>query len=193
MRRASGLFSILLAAVAVLVSACTGSNAVDQTQNGTFKFTSGTELGKLYPKGDRKKAGDFTAPLLAGGKINLAGTKGKIVVLNYWASWCTPCRTETPQFDLLYRKIKAQGVDFLGINTKDEKGDAESFVKQNQISFPIVYDEQGETAVRLGNIPQTALPFTVLLDKQGKVAAVYKIALSAKDLQRAIDKLQTGQ
>jgi peroxiredoxin len=180
----------LLAAVAVLASACTGSNAVDQTQNGTFKFTSGTALGKLYPQADRKKAGDFTAPLLSGGKINLAGSKGRIVVLNYWASWCTPCRTETPQFDLLYRRIKAQGVDFLGINTKDEKGDAESFVKQNQISFPIVYDEQGETAVRIGDIPQTALPFTVVLDKAGKVAAVYKIALSAKDLQRAITQLQ---
>ncbi len=181
---------VLLAAVAVLVSACTGSNAVDQTQNGTFKFTSGTELGKLYPVKDRKPAGDFTAALLSGGKVSLASTKGKVVVLNYWASWCTPCRTEAPQFDLLYRKVKTQGVDFLGINTKDEKGDALSFVKQNDISFPNVFDEQGETAIRLGDIPQTALPFTVLLDKQGRVAAVYKIALSAKDLQRAISKLQ---
>ena len=119
-----------------------------------------------------------------------ATTKGKIVVVNYWASWCTPCRTETPQFDLLYRKIKTQGVDFLGIDTKDEKGDALSFVKQNDISFPIVFDEQGETAIRMGDIPQTALPFTVLLDRQGRVAAVYLIAQTAKDLQRAITKLQ---
>ncbi|HEU5267475.1 MAG TPA: TlpA disulfide reductase family protein [Jatrophihabitans sp.] len=181
---------VLLAAAAILLSACTGSNAVDQNPNGTFKFTSGTALGTLYPQADRKKAGDFTAPLLDGGKTSLATTKGKIVVLNYWASWCTPCRTETPQFDLLYRKIKNQGVEFLGIDTKDEKSDAEAFVKQNDISFPTVYDEQGETAIRLGNIPQTALPFTVLIDKQGKVAAVYKIALSAKDLQRAIVALQ---
>jgi peroxiredoxin len=181
----------LLAAVAVLVAACTGSNAVDQTSNGTFKFNRGTALGALYPVKDRKPAGNFSAVLLSGdGKVDLASTKGKIVVINYWASWCTPCRTETPQFDLLYRKIKTQGVDFLGIDTKDEKGDARSFVKQNDITFPIVFDEQGETAIRLGNIPQTALPFTVLLDKQGRVAAVYQIALSAKDLQRAITKLQ---
>ena len=179
-----------LAALSVLVSACTGSNAVDQTQNGTFKFGKGAEPGELYAVKDRKPAGDFTAALLTGGKMNLAATKGKIVVVNYWASWCTPCRTETPQFDLLYRKIKTQGVDFLGIDTKDEKGDALSFVKQNDISFPIVFDEQGETAIRMGDIPQTALPFTVLLDRQGRVAAVYLIAQTAKDLQRAITKLQ---
>jgi peroxiredoxin len=182
---------VLLAALAVLVSACTGSNAVDQNSNGTFKFNKGTALGELYPVKDRKPAGNFSAALLSGdGKVSLATAKGKIVVVNYWASWCTPCRTETPQFDLLYRKLKTQGVEFLGIDTKDEKGDARSFVKQNDISFPIVFDEQGETAIRLGNIPQTALPFTVLIDKQGRVAAVYQIALSAKDLQRAITKLQ---
>src|SRR6478609_7637090 len=120
---------VALAALSVLVSACTGSNAVDQTANGTFKFNKGTALGDLYAVKDRKPAGNFAADLLGGdGKVDLASTKGKIVVINYWASWCTPCRTETPQFDLLYRRIKAQGVDFLGINTKDEKGDAESFV-----------------------------------------------------------------
>ena len=144
---------------------------------------------RSIPHADRKKAGSFTGELLDGGKTSLAAAKGKIVVVNFWAAWCAPCRTETPQFDLLYRKIKSKGVDFIGIDTKDVKGNARAFVKENDISYPIVYDEQGETALRLGNIPQAALPFTVLIDKQGKVAGVYVIRLSTIDLQRSLDTL----
>src|SRR3954471_19633539 len=177
--------SALLAAALVL-SACTGSDAVDQTGGGTFKFGGATRLGDLYPQSHRKAAADFDGKLLDGGTFKLASTRGKVVVLNFWASWCGPCKTETPQFDLLYRQIKAKGVDFVGIDTKDVKSNAKSFIKNNDISYPIVFDEPGETALRLGNLPATALPFTVLLDQQGKVAAVYVIRLSAKDLQTAI-------
>src|SRR5581483_6057087 len=125
--------------------------------------------------------------------FDLASTRGKIVVLNFWASWCGPCKTETPQFDLLYRQIKSRGVDFVGIDTKDARGAARTFVQQNDISFPIVYDEPGKTTLQLGNLPAVSLPFTVLIDQQGKVAAVYVERLSARDLQNSIDKLLAGQ
>jgi peroxiredoxin len=186
---------LLLALVAALLaaSACTGKDAVDQSGNGTFKFSSGTALGQLYPKGDRKPAHDFTGTLLDGGTLKLSTLREKVVVLNFWAAWCGPCKTETPQFDLLYRKIKSKGVDFVGIDTKDIKGNAKAFVQANDISFPIVFDEPGETALRLGNLPATALPFTVLIDQAGKVAAVYVVRLSVKDLQRAVDKLLAEQ
>lgn len=181
---------VLLCAAALALSACSGSNAVDQgAGGGTFKFTSGSALGTLYPRADRKKAGAFSGTLLDGAKADVAAHTGKIVVLNFWASWCGPCKTELPQFDLLSKELKARGVDFVGVNTKDDRGNAQSFVQTNAISFPNIYDEQGETALRLGSIPQASLPFTVLLDKQGKVAAVYVIRLSPTDLRRALDKL----
>jgi peroxiredoxin len=187
-RRSFALFTAVLALTALC--ACTGSNAVNQSSGGdNFTFTSGTALGKLYPQAGRRQPHDFTADSLSGGKYHLAATKGKVVVLNYWATWCTPCKTETPQFDLLYRKIHSRGVDFVGIDTKDSRGSAQSFVKDNDISYPMVYDEQGATAIKLGNIPSASLPFTVLLDKQGKVAAVYVIRLSDQDLQKALDTL----
>lgn len=178
----------LLAAVLTL-SACTGKDAVDQNGDQLFQFHSGTPLGQLYPVADRKKAGDFTGNLLTGGTMSLAQTAGKVVVLNFWAAWCAPCKTETPQFDLVYRQIKSRGVDFIGIDTKDVKSNAQSFVADFDISYPIIYDEQGETALRLGDLPQAALPFTVLIDKLGRVAAVYIERLSAKDLTTALDKL----
>src|SRR3954468_1915972 len=161
--------SALLAA-ALLLTACTGSDAVDQTGGGTFKFGGATGLGDLYPQNQRKPAADFEGKLLDGAKFKLASTRGKVVVLNYWASWCGPCKTETPQFDLLYRKIKSRGVDFVGIDTKDAKESARNVVRNTDITYPIVYDEPGETAIRLGNLPTVNLLFTVLLDKHSKVA-----------------------
>ena len=185
MKRA--LLSLL--AAALLLSACTGSDAVDQNAAGNFEFSGGTPLGKLIPAGERKPAADFDGTLIDGGKFALKSTAGRPVVLNFWASWCPPCRTELPQFDLLYRKVKSRGATFVGIDTKDDKGKGRNFLKSNDISFPSVYDEPGETAVRLGKIPAAALPFTVLLDRRGKVAAVYLVRLSYKDLETPLDRL----
>src|SRR4051812_26108519 len=133
-----------LFAAAALLSACTGSDAVDQNGNGNFKFLGGTQMGKLIPAGQRKAAADFDGKLLDGGSFSLKSAHGRPVVLNFWASWCTPCRIELPQFDLLYRKLKPRGATFVGVDTKDDKGKGRAFVKDNDITFPSIYDEPGE-------------------------------------------------
>jgi peroxiredoxin len=172
-----------------LLSACTGKDAVNQTAGGQFRFVSGTSLGKTYPEASRKTAGDFTGNLLDGGTMKLSQDAGKVVVINFWATWCGPCTTETPQFDAVYRQTKAKGVDFIGIDTKDIRNKAQAFVKDNEITYPIVFDEQSRTALALGKIPALSLPFTVIVDKKQRIAAVYLLTLSAKDLQPVLDKL----
>lgn len=168
---------------------CTGKDAVDQS-SGSFRFVSGTAKGKLIAIDKRKKAGTFDGEGLNGGTVNLAQNAGKIVVVNFWATWCGPCTTETPQFDAVYRANKAKGVQFIGVDTKETSRDApRAFVTDNSITYPIVWDEQGQTAVALGKIPALALPFTVLIDKQQRVAAVYLSTLSAKDLQPVLNSL----
>jgi len=182
-----------LAAVAVaalLLAGCAGKNAVDQSSGGRFRFVGGTALGKTYNVGERAKVGDFTGTLLNGGKLRLSQSAGKVVVINFWATWCGPCTVETPQFDRVYRANKSRGVAFIGIDTKETSTDAaKAFVKDNDISYPIVSDEQGETAIALGKIPSQALPFTVIIDKLQRVAAVYLHALTPKDLQPVLDTL----
>lgn len=179
----------LVASAALFLSACSGKNAVDQSSiGGGYQFKSATKLGSLVAPASRQPARNFTGDLLSGGKTSLAATKGKVVVINFWASWCGPCKVETPQFDLLYRRIAPKGVAFLGIDTKDDREHAQTFVDGYKISYPIIFDEAGETALHLGNIPAN-LPFTVLLDKQGKVAAVYFGGLTVKDLDGPINQL----
>jgi thiol-disulfide isomerase/thioredoxin len=176
-------FLALFAAVLAL-SACSSGGS-----GKTYEFRSATQLGKIIAQGERKPAGPFTGDLIGGGTTSLSAYRGKVVVLNFWASWCAPCRIESPQLDIVYRRMKAKGVDFVGVDTKDVKSNAQAFVKDFDISYPIVYDERGEIAVRLGNLPARGLPFTVLIDKTGEVAAVYVGQLTAKDLQGPLDKL----
>lgn len=177
------LLVVLFAAV-LAASACAPGGS-----SGTFQFRSATELGKLYPAADRKPAGSWSGALLHGGSTSLGANHGTALVLNFWASWCAPCRVESPQFDLLYRQMKSQDVRFYGVDTKDAKSNAEAFLDSFDISYPNIYDERGEIAIRLGNLPTSALPFTVLIDKRGRVAAVYVGRLSAKDLQPPVEKL----
>ncbi|HJQ43376.1 MAG TPA: TlpA disulfide reductase family protein [Jatrophihabitantaceae bacterium] len=189
--KSARFFAIAAVLVTALVaSACTGKDAVDQSAGGQFRFVSGTKSGKLIAVGDRKKSGSFSGDGLSGGTVALSEFAGKVVVVNFWATWCGPCQVETPQFDAMYRKNKAKDVQFVGIDTKETSRDAaRSFVKDNAISYPMIWDEPGRTAVQIGKLPALALPFTVLIDKQQRVAAVYLTKLSPKDLQPVLDKL----
>jgi thiol-disulfide isomerase/thioredoxin len=175
----------------VLLAGCTGGkNAVDQSAGGQFRYVAATKLGTVIPPSNRKKAGDVSGELLAGGTYRLNQDTGKVVVLNFLASWCGPCQIETPNYDQIYRVRKADGVQFVGLDVKDASRSAsESWVADKKISFPMVYDESAKTALQLGNVPIVGLPATVLIDKQGKVAAVYTGALAPKDITPVLDTL----
>jgi thiol-disulfide isomerase/thioredoxin len=185
----SGVLAAPLAAVLVLsglLAGCSGDNS-----SNTYTFSGATKLGALIPEHDRKTAGDVHAPLLDGNRTyRLSSDKGTVVVLNFWATWCPPCRVETPQLDNVYRAYRAKDVTIVGVDTKDfPRSKPQAFVADNQITYPIVYDEQGESIVALGSIPGS-LPFSVLIDKQGRVAAVYLGAITPKDLTPPLNQLR---
>jgi peroxiredoxin len=92
-----------------------------------------------------------------------------------------------PQYELLSEQERA--VAFVGVNTEDSEGHARAFVKDFQIDFPIVFDEPGEVAIRLGNLPVAGLPFTVLVDKAGRIAAVYEGRQTVADLEASLHML----
>ena len=190
-RARSGVAVAVVAGLAILgLTACTGgSNAVSQ-DGGSFRFVSGNVKGTLIAPAKRDALRNVHGEYLDGKPFALAQDLGKVTVVNFWATWCGPCTTETPQFDSVYRSYKSRGVTFVGIDTKESSKDAPiSFVKDNDISYPIVFDEPGKVAAQMGNIPLQGLPATVLVDKLGKVAAVYVGKVAPADLEPALNKL----
>lgn len=173
------------------LSACSGGkNAVDQSAGNQFRYVQANKKGSVIEAAQRKQAGPVTGTLLAGGDYRLSDDRGRVVVLNYFASWCPPCQTETPQFDSIYRERKSAGVQFVGMDVKDpSKSAAQSWIKDKGITFPVVYDEAARSAIQLGDVPMAALPSTVVIDKQGRVAAVYVGSVLPKDLTPALDEL----
>ena len=190
----AGLCAAATVGSAVLAGCAVGSDAVDQQAGGQFRYVAATSKGTIIPVAQRKPAGAVSGPLLSGGTYTLAGDKGKVVVVNFWGSWCGPCQVETPQFDQLYRQVKPEGVQFVGMDVKETSQDApKAFVRDNSISYPIVYDPNAKTALELGHIPQTGLPVTVVVDKQQRVAAVYLGQVQQADVDNALTQLKSEQ
>ena len=123
-------------------------------------------------------AGDATAPApaftlasRAGGQVSLADLKGQVVMINFWASWCGPCRQEFPALDQIYAKYKPMGFTLVAINVESEKSDAEKFLAKTPASFPILFDPDNKVSGLYG---VSAMPTTVLVDRQGRVRWLHR-------------------
>jgi len=104
-----------------------------------------------------RPAPDFTLPLLSGGTLSLHNLKGKPVVLNFWASWCIPCREETPLLVRLNKTYGPRGVVFVGVNVEDEEGAARQFLRQYRVDYPAVrsVDDRMIDAYAVPGLPTT--------------------------------------
>ena len=114
-------------------------------------------------------APDFTLRNLQGNLEGLTDHKDKVIILNFWATWCAPCLEEMPAFEKLYRRYRSQGLTVLAISL--DKGDiskVKDFVDANNLTFPVLIDSDG-AAEKL--YPSFTIPFTYLIDKEGRVAA----------------------
>jgi peroxiredoxin len=182
---------LLTIGCAALVAGCsTGSGAVDVNNGGEFRFVEGTPAGEVIPLGERAAAPDFTGTLLDGSTFSSTELAGHVAVLNFWGSWCAPCRVETPEFQEVYAEVRDDGVQFLGLNVKESDAQfARAFVHRFGIEFPSLYDPRGEVALAFRGYPANAIPSTIVLDPEGRVAAVYTGTVSQEDLRRVIDSV----
>jgi peroxiredoxin len=111
-------------------------------------------------------APSFSLASRAGTQVSLADLKGQVVMINFWASWCGPCRQEFPALDQIYAKYKPMGFTLVAINVESEKADAERFLEKTPASFPILFDPDNKVS---GSYGVSAMPTTVLVDRQGRV------------------------
>ncbi|HZG35051.1 MAG TPA: TlpA disulfide reductase family protein [Gaiellaceae bacterium] len=134
--------------------------------------------------GEKPAAPVFRLARLAGeGELSLDDLRGKAVVLNFWASWCGPCKEETPLLERTWQRWRDRDVVFVGVNVKDFRGDALEFLGDYGVTYPNVYDGKGWTVGRFG---VTGFPETYFLDAQGRV--VFRVAgpVDEGDLEQGI-------
>ena len=180
---------VLLAAL-LLTGCSTGAGAVEVNNGGEFRFVAGTPAGEVVPVDDRAAAPEFSGTLLGGGDFDSTELDGQVAVLNFWGSWCAPCRVETPEFSEVADELTDDGVRFLGINVKETSEQfATAFVDRFGISFPSLYDPRGEVALAFRGYPANAIPSTIVLDPDGRVAAVYTGSVTQDDLRTVLDRV----
>ncbi|NYJ04885.1 TlpA family protein disulfide reductase [Petropleomorpha daqingensis] len=180
---------LALVGAALLVAGCTGKDAVDVNNGGEFRFVAGTPAGEVIPVKDRQSAPEFGGRLLDGTEFSSSSLSGDVSVINFWGSWCPPCRVETPEFQQVYAAVKGDGVQFLGVNVKDDEQLADAFLQSKDITYPSLYDPRGEVALAFRDYPANAIPSTIVLDRDGRVAAVYTAAVKPEDLQTVLDRV----
>ena len=175
------------AAAVVLLSACTSGGT--SGGGGDTNFVMGKDGISTVAKGKRDAAPDLSGKTVEGKQLDVAGYRGKIVVLNVWGSWCAPCRAEAPSFEKVYQDLKAQGVQFVGINTRDTSvRNAAAFEKQQGVTYPSLYDPTGKLMLRFkkGTLNPQTVPSTVVFDRDGKIAARSLSPLSEEKLRKMI-------
>ncbi|MGP4009542.1 TlpA family protein disulfide reductase [Streptomyces sp. 4N124] len=174
-------------AAALLLSACTSGGT--SGGGGNTNFVMGEDGISTVEQGERTAAPDLSGKTIDGKQLDVASYKGKIVVLNVWGSWCSPCRAEAPGFEKVYKDLKGQGVQFVGINTRDTKTrNALAFEKEQGITYPSLFDPTGKLMLRFekGTLNPQAIPSTLVLDRDGKIAARSLAALSEEKLRKML-------
>lgn len=119
----------------------------------------------------QKAAPDFILKSNQGKNLRLSELRGNVVMLNFWASWCGPCRQEMPLLDQLYQRYSAAGFTLLGVNVEADPKEADQMLKEIPVSFPILYDTESKVSELYG---VQAMPSTVMISCDGKVSYIHK-------------------
>jgi len=159
------LLTITLTAILFLIAACEQNTAVSSSSN------------------EIQAAKNFTLETLNGNKeISLENFKGKPVVVNFWATWCGPCKQEMPFFEETWREYKDKDIVFIGIDVMDDRENAQEFVDKLGISYTNLYDPSGKISNSYGVV---ALPATFFIDKNGDISVKHYGSFLGKDAEAA--------
>jgi cytochrome c biogenesis protein CcmG/thiol:disulfide interchange protein DsbE len=143
-------------------------------------------LDELVAKRKYPLAPDATRalPVLgAGGQRTLASLKGKVIVLNFWASWCEPCKAEAPLLQKAQGSLEHHGATVLGVTFQDASPDSEAFVREYHLTFPVLRDTTGEFAHSFGT---RQVPESFIIDRQGRVVAISRGEIEQPFVNQAI-------
>lgn len=174
-RRASPVTLAVLAVAAALLALLAYGVFINQPARG---------IDAALAAGKRPAAPDVSLPRLGGASpVSLSSWRGKVVVLNYWASWCPPCRDESPLLERWQKRIAPQGGTVLGVDSLDVVSDARAFMRKYGLTYPMLHDGDGHSQQRFGI---TGYPETFVIDRRGRVAAVRRGTVDDSFMSRAV-------
>ena len=140
--------------------------------------------------GPSTPAPEFTLPARAGSEVSLSSLKGQVVLINFWATWCGPCRTEMPLLDQLYQRYKPLGFTLLGVNVEEDSSLADGFLKQTPVSFPVLLDA-GDSISTMYRV--RGYPTSFFVDRGGTVAIEQVGMMSDTQLADNLAQLGLGE
>jgi DsbE subfamily thiol:disulfide oxidoreductase len=155
-----------LAVILGLLSACVAGSSQEEIQTATPKPPI-----------------DLTLKNLEGHTVQLSDLRGQVVLVNYWASWCSPCRDEMPILDDFYKAHQSKGFTLIAVNVSESAEDAADYVREHGYSFPVWSDPPGDTMIELGI---NGLPASLLLDEGGRIERVWMGPLTEEMLEEAV-------
>jgi len=135
----------------------------------TLAFTASTSFAASEEISG--KANNFTLKSRSGKNIKLSELRGDVVMLNFWASWCGPCRQEMPLLEKIHKKYKRLGFTLLGVNVEENSAAAKNYLKDVKVTFPILFDNTSKTS-KLYKV--SAMPTTILIDRNGNKRFLHK-------------------
>jgi thiol-disulfide isomerase/thioredoxin len=181
---------VLCALLAALVSACTGKNAVSDGSSGPQRGSLPQPgANRLIAVGDRIPAPDIHGVTLDGSSLDLQSLQGKVVVVNFWASWCAPCRLESDRLVKVAKDTEPLGVSFVGVDFKDDRSAARRFVEVHDVPYPSLFDQPGVVLTRLRKLVPQYPPSTVVLDRNNRIAALFIGAVTEGQLSASVRTL----
>ena len=185
-RTTIAVVAVVVAAAAVaLVALAGGGGRGLAPEAGTGQVREARPGVAVVPEGRRQPLPAFSAATLDGTRIDLASLRGRPLVLNFWASWCGPCRQEQEGLELASRELAGRGVRVIGVNIRDDRGAATSYLQEFKVGYPSLFDRPAVLAARLGALgPQLGPPYTLVVDADGRVAATVTAALPGGEPQR---------
>lgn len=175
---------------ASLLAGCTGTHAVsDGTSGPLLKTLPQGDANRVLRVADRVPAPVVRGETLNGQLLDLASMRGRVVVVNFWASWCPPCRAESAGLVEVAKDTAAQGVAFVGVNIKDDRSAARRFDQVHDVPYPSIYDQPGVILTRLHTLIPQEPPSTLLIDKAGRIAALFRGGVTASELSGPVQAL----
>jgi thiol-disulfide isomerase/thioredoxin len=187
---------LLVAAAVLMITGCSTTTADEPTRSsGENGYVGVQPQLTQIPPADRKKAPTVSGPELGTDKtISTADYAGKVIVINVWGSWCAPCRKEAP--DLQAASVRTKGkAQFLGITSRDATPATPlAFVRSNKITYPSIFDPDGATLLTFArDLPPSAIPSTLILDAEGRVAVRILGQITETTLVAMIDDVAGGK